>query len=77
MSLQAQQQTLSFVVRLWIEPRSPAGRPVYRGQIEHIASGEKNHFQVPAALLDWLADNLLFDTGKTVLQMEGSINDLS
>ncbi len=35
------EQRVSFVVRLWVEPRQEEGRARWRGQIEQVGSGEK------------------------------------
>ncbi len=53
MSKSFERQTISFVVRLWVEPRQ--GKPHWRGQIERVGSGEKAYFQDVASLLDTLA----------------------
>lgn len=53
-----ERRTISFVVRLWAEPMQRQGEPHWRGQIEHVGSGEKVHFQVPAALLEFLAEHI-------------------
>jgi hypothetical protein len=52
-----ERHTVSFVVRLWVEPLQ-TGQMHWRGQIEHVGSGQKTHFQVPAALLDFVRLNL-------------------
>lgn len=53
-----ERRTVSFVVRLWVEPAQAQGELHWRGQIEHIGSGETANFQVPAALLEFLAAHL-------------------
>ncbi|HYN88367.1 MAG TPA: hypothetical protein VER55_07545 [Ardenticatenaceae bacterium] len=53
-----ERHTLSFVVRLWVEPIQAHGPPQWRGQIEHVASGKKTHFQLPADVVEFLADHL-------------------
>ncbi|MFQ5855304.1 MAG: hypothetical protein ACE5LU_06650 [Anaerolineae bacterium] len=52
-----ERHTISFILRLWVEPMEP-GEPQWRGQIEHVGSGEKTHFQVPPALLEFLVAHL-------------------
>ncbi|MFQ5858677.1 MAG: hypothetical protein ACE5LU_24005, partial [Anaerolineae bacterium] len=53
-----ERHTLSFILRLWVEPVQQPGEPRWRGQIEHVDSGEKVYFQVPAALVAFLAQSL-------------------
>ncbi|HBY97442.1 MAG: hypothetical protein M5U01_38610 [Ardenticatenaceae bacterium] len=53
-----ERRTISFVVRLWLEPMPQQSESHWRGQIEHVGSGEKVHFQVPAALLAFLAEHI-------------------
>jgi len=43
---------LAFVTRVWLEPAMPDTEPTWRGQVEHVGSGETAGFQVPAALID-------------------------
>jgi hypothetical protein len=52
-----ERQTLNFVVRLWREP-SQDGEPRWRGQIEHVGSGECVHFQAGAGIADFLVSHL-------------------
>ncbi len=54
MSQTIKRHTVSFVVRLWAEPAREPGESHWRGQIEHVGSGQTTHFQVPAALLEFL-----------------------
>ena len=54
--------TVSFIVRLWAEPGEEQGQPCWRGQIEPVGSNrssEKVHFQVPAALLEFLTASVV------------------
>ncbi len=46
-----ERQTVSFVLRLWSEPGQAPGETQWRGQIEHVGSGDAAHFVVPAPLL--------------------------
>ena len=52
-----ERHTISFIIRLWVEPMQ-LGEPQWRGQIEHVETGEKTHFQVPAALVGFLAEHV-------------------
>ncbi|MBU0494633.1 MAG: hypothetical protein KKA73_08730 [Chloroflexi bacterium] len=54
MAQTSERHTVSFVVRLWAEPARASGESHWRGQIEHVGSGQTTHFQVPAALLEFL-----------------------
>jgi hypothetical protein len=54
----AERRTISFILRLWVEPTATYGQPRWQGQIEHVGSGQTTHFQVPAAFLDFLKDCL-------------------
>jgi hypothetical protein len=45
----------TFVVRLWTEQKDAHGRPVkWRGVIEHVQSGKKQHFEGVEQLLELL-----------------------
>ncbi len=35
---------VSFVLRLWLEPRGGPGAPEWRWHIHHVQSGEEAHF---------------------------------
>lgn len=50
-----ERHTISFIVRLWVEPLREEGESRWRGQIEHVESGDKAHFELPATLLTFLA----------------------
>ncbi len=50
-----ERQTVSFVLRLWSEPGQAPGETQWRGQIEHVGSGDAAHFVVPAPLLELFA----------------------
>jgi hypothetical protein len=52
-----ERQTLNFVVRLWLEPADDGG-PRWRGQIEHVGSGQCVHFQAGAGIADLLISHL-------------------
>lgn len=47
-------ETISLVVRLWREGRPVDRTRLWRGQIEHVESGEVSHFQLPQGLIDFL-----------------------
>ncbi|MBI1744241.1 hypothetical protein HYR54_14400 [Candidatus Acetothermia bacterium] len=47
--------TVSFVLRLWVESGEQPDEPQWRGQIEHVGSGEKAHFQDLSALQNTMA----------------------
>jgi hypothetical protein len=51
-------QTISFVIRLWREPSAEAAP--WRGQIEHVGSGETAHFQVSTGLWEFLLHHVEF-----------------
>jgi len=70
MSHPSERHTISFILRLWVEPIQTEGEPRWRGQIEHVGSGEKTHFQLPAALVEFLVANLpaaAAEAGATIL----------
>jgi len=52
----------AFIVRIWWEPNltRPNGRPLWRGQVQHVASGRKRVFQS----LDELARFIQEQTGE-------------
>lgn len=47
--------TVSFVLRLWVEPGAQPNDPQWRGQLEHVGSGEKIHFQDFSSLPETVA----------------------
>lgn len=47
----------TFIVRMWREP-SVAGAGEWRGQVEHVQSGDKQYFHEMDKLLDFLAQHL-------------------
>ncbi len=53
--------TISLVVRLWQEPGQPDDPPLWRGQIQEVASGETSHFQLSPALVNFLTKILQTD----------------
>ena len=69
MSQPFERHTTSFILRLWVEPMQ-SSESQWRGQIEHVDSGEKTHFQLPAALVEFLVANLpaaAAEAGATIL----------
>ncbi len=58
MSHHFERRTTAFVLRLWTGPIQAEGEAQWRGQIEHVGSGEKAHFQVPVELLEFLMAHL-------------------
>jgi hypothetical protein len=53
-----ERRTISFVIRLWVEPAPEQDTPLWRGQIEHVGSGETMHFQIPTPLLEFFVEHL-------------------
>ena len=57
-----------FIVRLWVEPRELTGAPpIWRGELEHIASHQRAFFQELNKLLELLQPylaSLLADQSK-------------
>ena len=51
-----ERHTIAFVIRLWVEPMQQEQGLRWRGQIEHVGSGEKTYFQVPVALMAFLTE---------------------
>jgi hypothetical protein len=51
-------QTHAFVVRIWWEPglTQPDGRPLWRGQVQHAASGRSRVFQSLDELLSFIQE---------------------
>lgn len=54
MSQALERRTVSLIVRLWAEPTSTPGVLNWRGQVEHVGSGQITHFQIPPALVEFL-----------------------
>jgi hypothetical protein len=46
-----ERRSAAFIVRLWAESAAEEGEPEWRGQIEHVGSGEKAYFRDLAELL--------------------------
>ena len=41
----AKESSLAFIVRIWVEPREiKDAKPIWRGVIEHVGSGEQVYF---------------------------------
>jgi len=54
-----EENTHSFIVRIWLEPRELAGAvPEWRGVVEHAASGERRYFMDFDDLLNFIASYL-------------------
>lgn len=53
-----ERQTISFVVRLWHEPGADPAQ--WRGQIEHVGSGDIAHFQFSNGLWEFLSQHAEF-----------------
>lgn len=47
----------TFIVRMWVEP-SAAGGSEWRGEVEHVQTGEKRHFRTLDQLQDFVARSL-------------------
>lgn len=45
---------ISFVIRLWLEPREIAGDPTWRWHVQHVQSGEEAHFARLADVLSYI-----------------------
>jgi hypothetical protein len=50
---QPQHQSQLFIVRLWIEDVGD-GRAEWRGQVQHVISGEARYFREWPTLIAWL-----------------------
>lgn len=53
-----ERRTLTFVVRVWLEPMHQQGEPRWRGQIEHIGSGETAYFKAESGIAEFLAAHI-------------------
>jgi hypothetical protein len=54
-----EQETHSFVIRLWRENRElPGATAVWRGWVEHIPTGQRHYFQDSKRLYDIVFDYL-------------------
>ncbi|HVO84754.1 MAG TPA: hypothetical protein VMU60_10040 [Syntrophobacteria bacterium] len=50
------EQSHAFIVRIWLEPREIIGAaPVWRGMIEHVASGERRYVKHLKELEEFVA----------------------
>jgi hypothetical protein len=58
MTASTERQTISFVIRLWREPSADATQ--WRGQIEHVGSGDTAHFQFSNGLWQFLMQHVEF-----------------
>lgn len=55
MAQRFERQTISFILRLWVESGEHQNQPQWRGQIEQVGSGEKVHFEDVTRLLETVA----------------------
>jgi hypothetical protein len=53
-----ERQALSFLVRVWREPREADGEVVLRGYIRNLGSGEESYVTGPTAISEALARSL-------------------
>lgn len=47
---------MSFVIKLWLEPREMAGDPQWRWHVHHVQSGEEASFTRLADVLRYVED---------------------
>ncbi len=47
----------TFVIRMWAEPTAAVG-DTWRGQIEHLQSGDRRHFVALACIEAFIVDHL-------------------
>ncbi|MBI4497666.1 MAG: hypothetical protein HY689_07205 [Chloroflexi bacterium] len=45
---------VSFVIRLWLEPRTGVGDPEWRSHVFHVQSGEEAYFRRLSDLLSFV-----------------------
>lgn len=50
----AVQRGVSFVIRLWLEPRPVAAEPEWRGHVYHVQTGEEAYFRRLRDLLSFV-----------------------
>ena len=56
---QFEAQTHSFIIKLWLEETAEdAGRPVWRGHVTHVPSGERRYLQNLDGILAFVAPYL-------------------
>lgn len=55
----------TFIVRLWVEP-SAAGADEWRGEIEHVQTGEKRYFRDVSQLPAFIAAFVAAQSGKSL-----------
>lgn len=58
MSHDFERHTVSFVIRLWQEPAAGKDASQWRGQIEHVPSGEQTYFQISNSLWQFLVQHV-------------------
>lgn len=58
MSHDFERHTVSFVIRLWQEPAAGKDASQWRGQIEHVPSGEQTYFQISNSLWEFFSQHL-------------------
>lgn len=49
-------EPVSFVIRLWLEPREASAQPEWRWHVRHIQSGTEAYFRDMSAMLRFIAD---------------------
>lgn len=47
-------KNVSFVLRLWLEPREKSSHPEWRWHVQHVQSGEEAYFHRLAELLTYI-----------------------
>lgn len=53
------QDTLAFIVRIWIEPREITDvAPIWRGTIEHVPDGNRNYLRTLDDIAPYIASYL-------------------
>ncbi len=56
---QFEAQTHSFIIKLWLEELAEdAGRPIWRGHVTHVPSGERRYLQDLNGILAFVAPYL-------------------
>lgn len=65
-----ERNTCSFIVKVWIEPNDEAvAQPLWRGQITHVFTGQRQSFDNLATITDFIA-TYLAGMGAGVAQTE-------
>lgn len=63
----APRRTVTFVVRMWAEPATDVDN-LWRGQVEHLQSGERQNFIELKRIEEFIADHLRMEENRPMVE---------